>query len=112
MGHITSYVPGDENYDKIAQTIQPQGTAKSAATERYNEISEAYNQLPIHGYLSLHWQGIRMSNLEKVLFNRGIVRDRDYTLSRSAVDLEGKKLHRDDRPVLIQRFTETAMRVV
>jgi hypothetical protein len=112
MSRIQVYAPGDDNYDEVEKAAQAAGTAKTAATERYNEIANAYNAADPGSYLSMPDSDLRISNLEKVFFNRGLVRDADYLISRPAVDLHGKRLHRDARPVLIRKLTDTVMRVV
>jgi hypothetical protein len=112
MSDIQTYNPGDENYAAVKQVVAAAGSAKSAATERYNEIAEAFNSANVETYLSILDKDMRLSNLEKVFFNRGLVRDTDYTLSRPAVDIGGKKLHREERPVLICKLSNAVMRVV
>jgi hypothetical protein len=112
MNGIQMYNPGDDNYEAVEQVVTAAGSAKSAATERYNEIAEAFNAANTDAYLSILDKDMRLSNLEKVFFNRGLVRDTDYTLSRPAVDIGGKKLHREERPVLIRKLSNAVMRVV
>jgi hypothetical protein len=112
MNGIHIYTPDDDNYDALEKIATNTGTAKSAATERYNDIAEAYNGAATESYISIPDRGLRLSNLEKVFFNRGLARDRDYKLSRPTVDINGEKLHRDDRPVLIRKLTDAVMRIV
>lgn len=112
MSDIHVYTPNDDHYAALEQIATNTGAAKSAATERYNDIAEAYNGAGIDSYISIPDKGLRLSNLEKVFFNRGLARDKDYKLSRPTVDITGKKLHRDDRPVLIRKLTDAVMRIV
>ena len=113
MTGIQVYFPDDEDYDAIDRVVTQQGAARSTATKHYNEIAEAYNSSDVGSYLSLGDKDLRLSNVEKVFFNRGLVRDTDYSLSRPSVDITGKKkLRRDERPARLQRLTDAVMRIV
>lgn len=112
MSEIEVFEPGTEAHGTVAEAVSKSSMSKIAATEHYNAIAVAYNGSSIEAYIRIDGKGIRLSNLEKVFFNRGIIRDTDYTLFRPNVDVDGKRLHREDRPVLLQKLTDAVMRIV
>ena len=112
MSGIETFEPGSEEHNLVTETVSKTAMSKTGATVRYNEIANAYNAASLGAYVSITGGDLRMSNLEKVFFNRGVHRDVDYSLFRPTVDVEGKRLHRDVRPVLLQKLTDAVMRTV
>ena len=113
MTKIRAIEPDSEAYDMINGSLQTTRRRRHASTPLYNDVATAYNQLEVEGFLLIDdLNHKRISNLEKVLTNRGLVRYTDYDLYRPSIDNSGNPIPKDQRKTLIKRLTEALMRVV
>ena len=105
--------PSSELYERISGSLQQTKRRRHATTSLYNEVSEAYNRTEVEGFIVVdELNDKRLSNLEKVFLNRGLVRYVDYDVFRPTVDAEGNPITKENRKTLIKRMTDVLMRVV
>lgn len=113
MTKIRVIEPDTEQYEMLSGSLQTTRRRRHASTSLYNDIAEAYNQLEIEAMLLIEeLSDKRISNLEKVFTNRGLVRYTDFDIFRPATDTAGNPIPKESRKTLIKRLTEALMRVV
>lgn len=101
--------PGTNDHSLIDNNIKK--AKEDGSTLRYNKIADVYNGANEDAYIKLKGN-YRLSNLERVLSNRGLERDLDYTMNRPDRDEFGAKLPLEIRPVILLKITTSLMRKV
>lgn len=102
--------PGSELHAKVGRLAKK--VCMSSAISRYNQVGEMYNEAGVGSYIRLPSLIYRISNVEKVLHNRGIERDTDYMLFRANRSEDGKPLEKAQKAILIQKLTPNLMRII
>lgn len=102
---IKTVDPEDPMYDVLSAALR-HGNRTAAKTD-YNILAAQYNAAPVGAVILATLKNPKISNLEKVLANRGIFRNTDYTMTRAKYDAED-----GSRPVIIQRLTDSVVRLV
>ena len=72
----------------------------------YNKLALAYNGAPVGSVLVLgNSNHLQTSNVVTILVARGLISKRDFNLNKAIRDVNGKRLAKEDRNLLMKKLT-------
>lgn len=110
-GTLTVIKAGSKAHDLLKAAVEDEG--RRAYSVKYNELAHTYNKAEPDDYVVVPETFTQaIANLVKVFDNRGLIRDKDYTIFKIVKDKNGATLPPDERKLVMHKLSTTFMRVV
>ena len=108
-----SVVSPEKGADRFQKELKAQAR-RSKSSVMYNKLAKDYNKATVGSFITVKnlSNANSLSNMEKILHNRGLVRDEDYVMFKPTEDEKGNKVLPKNRPIVIHKRTEKNLRTI